>query len=147
MAGYSIEIFCDDGSNKMVMDTHNKSNEALIRIDDLSLVIGSNSDKKSRSKDTINIVRINGKILTDTMDSIKYLSQWALDNDPNTQKRKMNIDINSKRELDGLDLRRYELSNMYVIDYNEVFDDNDENECKFEMLIKSNLQKPKVTIL
>lgn len=118
MAGYNlsiknidevIELSTGDGDGKQV-------------ITEVSFKINTLDDNTRNRADAVRgELKISGVITPENRDITKLLAKWAIDADRKTLYRNVEIVVYDSKNCTGDVLRRYQLTNMFVIDYEENF--------------------------
>lgn len=142
MAGYAVEI---KNSEDMISFS---TADAGDKPDITKVIFTMNTlDNSTRNKaDSVRSeLEISGTINAENRDRTKMLAKWSLDADRKTLYRDVEVVVYSSRNCTGDVLRRYQISNMFVIDYAETFDgDGDSGTFKLFIAQKEGNNKKEV---
>jgi hypothetical protein len=97
-----------------------------------------NDDTLNRSQSVRAEFVIKGSIDDKSKSEIQKLAAWAIATEKDKIYREVNIIVKDNNSDSGEVLRRYIFSEMFVIDYKEIFGpkkDNKDDEGSFELLI------------
>lgn len=82
---------------------------------------------RNRASDIRCEIVLEGSIQADTLDATVSLAKWSMDANAKSIYRSVELEIYEDAECTGKLLRRYEVDDMFVLDYSEKFGESTEN--------------------
>ncbi len=123
MAGYKVTISNDN--DKIEFSSENENNEATIS--EVNFKMSTLDNNTSNRADAVRAeFEIKGQIFKSNKEQTLKLLKWAIDNDINSCYRDVAIEVYEDAKCSGEILRRYEISSMFVIDYDESKSENNQ---------------------
>lgn len=130
MAGYKISITNSEGA--IEFSTAGEDNAVSIKSVEFRMNT-LNDDTRNRADTVRAEFEIKGKIDNNNRDNTLKLLNWSIDKNQKTLYRDVEVIVYNSENCSGDVLRRYDISNMFVIDYEE-FCVNEENSQNKETL-------------
>lgn len=131
MAGYNLSI----KNNEEVIELSTEEEVGKPVITEVSFKMNTLDDHARNRADAVRgELKITGVITAENRDETKPLAKWAMDADRKTLYRSVEIVVYDGKNCTGEVLRRYQFSNMFVIDYEENFG-GDSDSGTFELFI------------
>ena len=132
MAGYLVNIINNEGT----IEISSKEENNEVTITSVDFCINTLDDKTRNNSDAKRVeIIIKGTINKGNKDNTLKLLKWAFDDDQNTLYRKVEIEVYSDAKMTGALLRRYEVNEMFVIDYKEKKSEEKNENMAFEMFL------------
>lgn len=131
MAGYKLLV--KDNSEVIELSTAEQNGKPDIT----KVVFKMNTlddNTRNRADSVRGELKIEGIITPDNRDNTKMLAKWAMDADRKTLYRDVEVIVYDGINCTGDILRRYQMSSMFVIDYDEQFG-SDSDSGTFELFI------------
>lgn len=141
MAGYQISITNSEGS----IEFSSKAENNAVTITEVNFRMNTLDDN---ARDHANAVRaefeIKGSIDENNKSNTLKLLKWSIDNDQKTLYRDVEVVVYNDTGLTGEVLRRYQVKQMFVIDYEET--SSDENRGYFKLFIAQKADNKEIKI-
>ena len=134
MAGYNMTI----KNSEETIEFSTKDMDDKPDITGIQFKMNTLDDLVRNKADSVrNEFVINGNITGTNRDYTKKLAKWAMDTDKKTLYREVEIVVYDSQNCSGEVLRRFEASNMFVIDYEEIFSnaENDSDSGTYKLSI------------
>ena len=132
MAGYSLTI----KNNADIIEISTKN---LIDKEPITNVTFKMNTLDDLSRNRADAVRaelvIEGNISEGYKEEIRKLAKWSLDSNKTTQYRNVELIVNDGQDMSGKVLRRYTIDQMFVIDYEEEFEEGDSESGTYKLFI------------
>lgn len=124
MAGYQVSISNSEG----VIEFSSEKEDNAVTVKTVDFRMNTINDSTRNRADAVRAeFEIKGEINKSNRDNTLKLLKWSIDNNQKTLYRDVEIVVYDSENLTGEVLRRYQIANMFVIDYEETTClDNDE---------------------
>lgn len=128
MTGYEITITNSEGT--IEFSTANEDN--AVSIESVEFRMNTINDNTRNRADAVRAeFEIKGTVDNNNRDNTLKLLKWSIDKDQKTLYRDVEVIVYNSKNCSGDVLRRYQIANMFVIDYEEfnvIEKDGKENE-------------------
>ena len=133
MAGYQLKI--TSGGETIELST--KEQQGMADITKLSFKVNTiDRQTRNRSDNVRTEIVLEGVVTKENREKTKGLTKWALDADRTTLYRSVTLVVYEAENCTGDVLRRYQIDNMFVIDYDEFFNaGSNADKGEFTMII------------
>lgn len=132
MAGYQINISNSEGE----IEFSSEKEDNAVTIKTVDFRINTINDNTRNRSDAIRAeLEIRGEINKSNRESTLKLLKWSIDNNQKTLYRKVEVVVYDSENLTGEVLRRYEIANMFVIDYDETTCSESDEMLNFRLFI------------
>lgn len=137
MAAYKLTIK-NNGKDEIVLSTLKEnstdSTKSVLGILGISFKMNTlNDDTRNRSDAVRAEFKIKGRITSENRDDTKKITKWSMDSNQSTIYRNVELVVYEGEE-NGTILRRYQIDSMFVVDYEENFEDKG-SDGTFELFI------------
>lgn len=141
MAGYALRVNSSEGNFELGTATTNGKSI----ITSVKFKMNTMDDATLNRSDAVRAeLRITGVITNDSRDLTKNLATWAIDDNLSTLYRNVEIDVNQADNNTGEIIRRYNIDNMFVVDYEESTSNKDVG--TFELFLAQKEGKYKIEV-
>ena len=133
MAGYQVSITNSEGSIEFSSSEEGSENSA-VTITEVNFRMNTIDDNVQNHSDAVRAeFEIKGKINDKNKSNTLKLLKWSIDNDQKTLFRDVEVVVYVSENATGAILRRYQVKQMFVIDYEES--NGDKAEGLFRLFI------------
>ena len=112
-------------------------------ISDITFKHDSDDKTKALDIDSVTGILVNGKIEKANKDATLQLAKWSIQTSGTDLYRNVTVSI---VDNEGLVVRQFEFSEMFVVDYLEVFDASNDDEAKFTLKLYQRKNNPEIEI-
>lgn len=117
MAGYQVSISNSEG----VIEFSSEKEDNAVTIRTVDFRMNTINDNTRNRADAVRAeFEIRGEINKSNRDNTLKLLKWSVDNNQKTLYRDVEVVVYNSENLTGDVLRRYQIANMFVIDYEET---------------------------
>lgn len=140
--GYRIEITCE-GKEDILMSTENDTDQNIVN--HLSFSKKTLEHLKTQANTLHLEFEIKGIINESSKGVLKSVAEWAMDEKKETLYRKVEILVNNDDSGftdTSKTYRRYSFEKMYVVDYEEIFvKDGNEDDGEYRLIISQKAER------
>ena len=123
MAGYKLNIKNNEETITFSTEIKNGDKQDITKV---SFKMNTLDDMSRNRSDAVRAeVVIIGNITVENRDNTKKLAKWSMDANRKTLYRDVELVVYDSDNCSGDVLRRYEISTMFVLDYEENFESAD----------------------
>lgn len=141
MAGYQMSISNSEGVIEFSTEKENNAHT----ITEVNFKMNTLDDNTTNRADAVRAeFEIKGKIDKNNKTNTLKLLKWSIDSNDSTMYRDVEVVVNENANLTGSVLRRYQVKQMFVIDYEETCCNNTEGSFRLFIAQKSDNKEIKI---